>query len=78
MALYLTRAVAVPVLLAVIVGTILAALVDRLRRHRIPRVVSTVFIAVLLLALLVVFVVASLRRCRGGITAAGPYRHAYH
>ncbi len=57
-ALYLTRAVAVPVLLAVIVGTILAPLVARLQRHGVPRVVSTIFIVVLLMALFVIFVVA--------------------
>jgi predicted PurR-regulated permease PerM len=57
-ALHVTRAVAVPVLLAIIVGTILAPLVTRLQRHGVPRVVSTVFIVVLLMALFVIFVVA--------------------
>ena len=55
--LYVTRAVAVPVLLAIIVGTILAPLVNRLQRHGVPRVASTVFIVVLLMALFVIFVV---------------------
>ena len=57
-ALYVTRAVAVPLLLALIMGTILAPLVDRLSRHGVPRVVSTVFIVLLLMTLLVIFVVA--------------------
>lgn len=57
-ALHVTRAVAVPVLLAIIVGTILAPLVTRLQRHGVPRVVSTVFIVVLLMGLFVIFVVA--------------------
>lgn len=57
-ALYVTRAVAVPVLLAIIVGTILAPVVSRLQRHGVPRVASTVFIVALLMGLFVIFVVA--------------------
>jgi predicted PurR-regulated permease PerM len=57
-ALYVTRAVAVPLLLAIIVGTILAPLVGRLQRHGVPRVASTAVVVVLLMGLLVIFVVA--------------------
>jgi predicted PurR-regulated permease PerM len=57
-ALYVTRAVAVPVLLAIIIGTILAPFVSRLQRHGVPRVASTVLIVLVLMVLLVIFVVA--------------------
>lgn len=56
--LYLTRGIIVPVVLAIIIGTILAPIVARAERHRIPRVVSTILIVVMLLVALVFFAVA--------------------
>ncbi|WP_170937250.1 MULTISPECIES: AI-2E family transporter [Rhodomicrobium] len=56
--LYLTRAIAVPVVLALIIGTILAPMVTRVERHGVPRVVSTILIVLFLLAALVFFAIA--------------------
>jgi predicted PurR-regulated permease PerM len=57
-ALYVARGVAVPVLLAVIVGTILAPLVAWLEHRRVPRVVSTILIVLVLFGLLTFLAVA--------------------
>lgn len=57
-ALYLTRSIVVPVVLALIIGTILAPLVSRLERHRVPRVASTILIVLVLLGALVFFAIA--------------------
>lgn len=56
--LYATRAIAVPVVLALVIGTILAPLVARAERHGVPRVASTVVIVVVLLGMLVFFAIA--------------------
>jgi predicted PurR-regulated permease PerM len=57
-ALYVARGVAVPVILAVIVGTILAPLVAWLEGRRVPRVVSTILIVLVLFSLLTFLAVA--------------------
>lgn len=57
-ALYVARGVAVPVILAIIVGTILAPLIAWLERRRVPRVVSTILIVLVLFSLLTFLAVA--------------------
>lgn len=57
-ALYLARAILVPVVLAITIGTIVAPLVSRLERYGIARAISTVAIVLLMFALFVVFSVA--------------------
>ena len=51
-ALYVTRGILVPVLLAVIIGTILSPLVGWLQLHRIPRTVSAIVVVAMLFSLL--------------------------
>jgi predicted PurR-regulated permease PerM len=57
-ALYWARAVAVPVFLAVIIGTILAPAVTKLESFRFPRVASTIVIVLVIFGLLIFFAVA--------------------
>jgi predicted PurR-regulated permease PerM len=56
--LYLTRSITVPVVLALIIGTILAPLVSRAERHRVPREVSTILVVLVLLGALLFFAIA--------------------
>jgi predicted PurR-regulated permease PerM len=54
-ALYVSRSVTVPVLLAVVIGTILSPLVAWAQAHRTPRIASTILIVSLLFGLLAFF-----------------------
>lgn len=57
-ALYITRTITVPVLLAIAVGTILAPIVGWAEKRRVPRAVSTVLVVLLVFCLLIFFAVA--------------------
>jgi predicted PurR-regulated permease PerM len=57
-ALYITRTITVPVLLAIAVGTILAPIVGWAEKRRVPRAVSTVLVVLLVFCLLTFFAVA--------------------
>jgi predicted PurR-regulated permease PerM len=57
-ALYVTRTITVPVLLAIAVGTILAPIVGWAEKRRVPRAISTVLVVLLVFCLLIFFAVA--------------------
>jgi predicted PurR-regulated permease PerM len=57
-ALYVARGVAVPVILAVIVGTILAPLVGWLERRNVPRAVSTILSVLMIFGVLTFLAIA--------------------
>ena len=56
-ALYVTKGILVPVLLAVIIGTVLSPLVGWLQLYRIPRTVSAIVIVTMLFGLLAFFAI---------------------
>lgn len=57
-ALYITRTITVPVVLAIAVGTILAPIVGWAEKRRVPRALSTVLVVLMVFCLLIFFAVA--------------------